>query len=327
MEYIALLGPTGVGKTQILLDLNQQFPNVFEVVSVDSVQVFKHMNIGSAKPSQEELAKLPHHLIDVVMPHEHYDVALFCQQAAHAIQIIRKKGKLPILCGGTMLYMKSFIQGLSSMPQVSGTAKEIVLGYFNQGLSYAWSCLYQWDPLSAGHINRHDKQRIQRALEVYVETGMPLSTWHEHHKSPVFPKQDSHGLILGLLPKNRDQIKSRIEKRFLNMIHKGLIEECQNIIESSPVRLNLNHPSMRAIGYRQVYDFILGNIDKQTMIDKAVVATRQYAKRQFTWLRNWTVPTQYIESPDEAKRLLADRIRRYLSAHHVPSVSDRSTVV
>ena len=309
MDYIAFLGPTGFGKTALLFALQEQLGDVFEVVSVDSVQVYKGLDIGSAKPTAEEHMRLKHHLIDLIMPHEVFDVHAFCQKAHAAILDIKQRGKIPILSGGTMLYAHSFVHGISAIAKVSEGAKEVAAAYCAMGNQHAWNRLNQWDAQACKRIQVNDTQRIQRAPEVFIETGKPLTYWQQQapkHKTAL------KGLHIAALPENREALRNTIVERFHAMLKAGMLDELRLALKKSPVALTSTMPSMRSIGYRQAYAYLKGQIEYKSMIDNAIVASQRYMKRQLTWLRSWSHPATFVSTQDQAQKLLKNTLTKLL---------------
>lgn len=274
------MGPTACGKTDLAIRLCEKFP--FEIISVDSAMVYRGLNIGTAKPDVSILEKIPHHLIDIREPNQTYSAADFCEDVAQSVNKIFNKGKHPLLVGGTMLYFKALQQGLSTLPSADPIIREKIL---NEALNLGWPALYlelkKVDPISAAKIHPNDPQRIERALEVYYLTGKPLSQHFVEEKE----KLSFNYFSVGLFPENRLYLHQRIEQRFKQMMAEGWIEEVKNLLASK--RLDFSSPAMRMVGYRQIAEYLQNKIDKKTMIEKGIVATRQLAKRQMTWLRHW----------------------------------------
>ncbi len=276
---ICVLGPTASGKTALALQLVKALP--FEIISVDSALVYKDMNIGTAKPTAEVLAAAPHRLIDFLDPREPYSAARFCADAQREITDIVTQGHIPLLVGGTMLYFRALLQGMASMPSADQAVRD-ALG--REAEQSGWQVLHgelmRVDPLAASRIHPNDPQRIQRALEVYRISGKPISSWH-NDSSYVFPY---HVVLLGLIPSDRAVLHERIAMRFAQMLEAGFIEEVQQLYARGD--LNLSMPLMRAVGYRQVWEYLEGKATYEQMREKTIIATRQLAKRQMTWLRN-----------------------------------------
>jgi tRNA dimethylallyltransferase len=277
---LCLMGPTASGKTALAVELVQQLP--LEIVSIDSAMIYRGMDVGSAKPSADVLARAPHHLIDCLDPPESYSAAQCCEDVHALCQEIIARGHIPLLTGGTMLYFRALQQGLSSLPEADASIRESLLATAEkQGWAYMHAQLAQVDPVSAKRIHPHDTQRIQRALEVYQLTQVPLSDlWNE--------PQSAHAwryVNWVIMPEDRAWLHTRIATRFQQMLADGFIEEVEQLIKTWP--LSLSNPSMRCVGYRQVFQYLQGEMDKQSLLDKGIAATRQLAKRQLTWLRHW----------------------------------------
>ncbi len=277
---IFIMGPTASGKTGLALALAETFP--VEIISVDSALVYQGMDIGTAKPSAEELAACPHHLIDFLDPREPYSAARFRQDALRLMDEITARGKIPLLVGGTMLYYRALEQGLSQLPEADNEIRTRLNHEMKEhGLQYLHQRLADIDPESAQRIHATDPQRIQRALEVYELTGKSLSDHYREQEEYQLPYRV---LRLALLPAERASLHRRIEKRFDDMLANGLIEEVQRLYERGD--LDPSMPSIRAVGYRQVWACLEGEYDEEALHHKGIVATRQLAKRQMTWLRS-----------------------------------------
>ena len=281
---ILLMGPTASGKTAVAMDLAQHFP--VELVSVDSAQVFRDMNIGTAKPDAETLKTYPHHLIDLISPEEAYSAARFRQDVLKVMAEIIARGKTPLLVGGTMLYFKTLLEGLAELPQACPeTRMDIDLQADSQGWPAVHAELARVDPETAARLHPTDSQRIQRALEVYRLSGRPMSELFAESQTQK-PPYDF--LSLGLLPSDRAVLHARIAERFDAMLQAGLEDEVHAL--RAKYQLHLNLPSMRCVGYRQVWEAMDGIIPRVEMRDRGIYATRQLAKRQITWLSNTLKP-------------------------------------
>jgi tRNA dimethylallyltransferase len=275
------MGPTAVGKSAIAMQLAKKINT--ELISVDSAMVYREMNIGTAKPTAKELKEIPHHLINIRDPKESYSAADFCHDANIVIKKILTKNKVPILVGGTMLYFKTLQFGLDEMPSADKNIREKIS---QQAKKIGWPALHEKlkkiDPIAAEKIHANDAQRIQRALEVYEITGKPISDLHQ-------PKQKSNSEVdfinIAIMPTDRNKLHQRIEQRFQKMLDQGLVEEVRKLFNRGD--LNPDLPSMRAVGYRQVWQYLTGKLSYEEMIEKAIAATRQLAKRQLTWLKSW----------------------------------------
>jgi tRNA dimethylallyltransferase len=275
-----LMGPTAAGKTALACELVQQYP--FEIISVDSAMIYRDMNIGTAKPSAEELEVAPHHLIDIKDPTDSYSAAQFCADTFSLVESFKQQGKIPLLVGGTMMYFNALQKGLSTLPEASPELREQLEA---EAAQKGWDALHQklmqLDPKSAARIHAHDAQRIQRALEVYYLTGTTLSDFLAQKKEGP----DYQFINLILFPEKRAWLHERIAQRFDQMLEQGFIDEVKKLKEKW--QLNATMPAMRCVGYRQALEYLSGDYDYATMRDKGIAATRQLAKRQLTWLRHW----------------------------------------
>jgi tRNA dimethylallyltransferase len=280
-RVIFLLGPTASGKTDLALALASRFP--VEIVSVDSAQVYRGMDIGTAKPDAATLARFPHHLIDLIDPTEAYSAARFCRDAQAAIGAVHARGAVPLLTGGTMLYARALMQGLSSLPPADPAVREQLESRAREiGWPGMHALLAIHDPATAARLKPNDAQRIQRALEVWQLTGSPLSALQTMADSPVqFPYRS---LLLGLMPAERAQLHQRIATRFTQMLSRGLVDELEALRRG--FALTPEMPSMRCVGYRQAWEFLDGRSNWRSLTEKGIAATRQLAKRQMTWLRS-----------------------------------------
>ena len=280
-KALFLLGPTASGKTALAMHLADRFP--VEIVSVDSALVYRDMNIGTAKPNFETLRAYPHHLLDLIDPQETYSVARFCSDALRVMSQIITRGRIPLLVGGTMLYVKALFEGLSNLPEGDAVVRATLEARAGQlGWPAMHAELAQIDPPTAARLKPTDAQRIQRALEVFHLTGSPISALQTRATRPHdFPYAS---LQIGLTAGERSVLHERIAARFDAMLDAGLIEEVISLRRR--YQLAAEMPSMRCVGYRQTWQFLEGEIDKKELREKAIVATRQLAKRQLTWLRS-----------------------------------------
>jgi len=281
------MGPTASGKTAVSLELTLRLP--LEIVSVDSAQVFRDMDIGTAKPDRATLDEFPHHLIDLISPEESYSAARFRADALRVMADITARGKIPLLTGGTMLYFKALRDGLSDLPQADTELRRAIDAEARQR---GWPALHaelaQCDPAAAARLKPTDAQRIQRALEVVRLTGAPLAESLARKTDTGTPFR----LIqIALLPSDRAALHDRIAQRFDAMLAAGLIDEV--IALRRKYRLDAALPSMRCVGYRQAWEFLEGGCDRAALREKGIAATRQLAKRQLTWLRSWPEVTAY----------------------------------
>jgi len=272
------MGPTAAGKTDLAIEIAKHYP--VEIISVDSALVYRGMNIGTAKPEADVLQQYPHHLVDIIEPTDTYSVGEFRQDALVLMKDISSRGKVPLLVGGTMLYFKALQQGLSDLPKADSNIRAKLDTEIKQyGLSHLHDRLADVDPVSAKRIHINDPQRLQRALEVYEITGKSLTEL-------TATKEDSlpyRVIKIILSPFNRRVLHQRIESRYKVMMENGFIDEVKSLFENENCHPDL--PAIRAVGYRQAWAYLSGEYDQDTLVDKAVIATRQMAKRQLTWLR------------------------------------------
>ena len=286
-----------------------------EIISVDSALVYRGMDIGTAKPSSEELATVPHHLINILDPTQSYSAAQFAQDAARLITEINARGKLALLVGGTMLYFKALIEGIDAMPAAS---PEIRTAIDNEAAQLGWPAMHaqlaQVDAITAARLSPNDSQRIQRALEVYRSSGLPISSFHqkydrkEHIAGIEYAQSATNHIanipIISLEPSSRVWIHERIAQRLEQMLSAGLVDEVRQLKARSDLHLDL--PSMRCVGYRQAWEMLDGKSSEAEFKDKSLAATRQLAKRQITWQRSMQPPTfnKYViaaNSPNAAQ--------------------------
>ena len=293
---IFLMGPTASGKTDLAIQLRQQLP--VEVISVDSALIYRGMDIGTAKPSKAEQALAPHRLIDICDPAESYSAANFRTDALREMQEISAQGKIPLLVGGTMLYYKALLEGLSPLPSADEKVRSEIEA---KAALIGWDGLHQElskiDPISAQRINPNDSQRINRALEVFYLTGKTL-TELTAQKGEALPYDI---LQFAIAPEQREVLHLRIEQRFHKMIELGFQQEVEKLYRRPD--LNENLPSIRCVGYRQMWEYLRGDYDHDEMVFRGICATRQLAKRQITWLRGWTSPIQWLDSLQPAQAL------------------------
>lgn len=275
---IFLLGATATGKTAVAIELIKKLP--MEIISVDSALIYRHMNIGTAKPNEKELAAAPHRLIDIVDPWERYSVSRFIEDAKQNITEIQSRGKIPLLIGGTMMYYKALEFGLSDMPSASPELRHKLEQRASQD---GWEVLHEElrkvDPSSASRIHPNDPQRIQRALEVWYSSGKTMTQWHAEELKPAMA-----AIKFGLFPEKREVLHKRISDRYTMMLELGFVEEVEKLRAMPGMTAEL--PSMRCVGYRQVWQYLDGEDSFDTMMDKGLAATRQLAKRQITWMRS-----------------------------------------
>lgn len=279
---VFLMGPTASGKSKLAVELAQRLNG--EIISVDSALVYRGMDIGTAKPTLAERRGIPHHLIDIFDPSESYSTGQFKSQALQLMAEITQRGRLPILVGGTMLYFNALAGGLNELPESDPAIRaKLDEELMRLGKAALHQRLATIDPLAAARIHPNDPQRIQRALEVYELTGKPLSTFFDAEKQAEIPYRVFKVIVA---PAERKTLHELIAQRFNIMINNGFIEEVEGLRNRGD--LTEKHPSMRTLGYRQIWAYLDGEYDKPTMMDKGIAATRQLAKRQFTWLRRET---------------------------------------
>jgi len=276
---ICLMGPTASGKTDLAVELAESLP--LDIVSVDSAMVYRGLDIGTAKPGPDVLARAPHRLIDICDPAESYSAARFRDDATREVEAIHAAGRIPLLVGGTGLYFRTFEQGLSALPGASHHIRQRIKEEARQcGWAAMHARLAEVDPASAERIHPNDPQRLQRALEVYELTGRPLSECWETNQGEPGPYR---WLKLVVAPSDRAVLRERAASRFHAMIEAGLLDEVSALYNRGDLHENL--PAMRLVGYRQVWRYLAGQLDYSDMITHAIVATRQLAKRQLTWFR------------------------------------------
>ena len=276
------MGPTASGKTALSVQLAHALGG--EIISVDSALVFKGMDIGTAKPTLEERGGIPHHLIDILDPSESFSTGQFRTRALALMDEISRRGKIPILVGGTMLYFNALLNGLAVLPEANSAIRAKLDQDLKQlGKDALYQRLAQIDPLAAARIHPNDPQRIQRALEVYEISGKPLSSFFNADQGEDLPYQK---IKLIIAPPDRKILHDIIAQRFRNMLEQGFINEVKTLYLRGDLTEKM--PSIRAVGYRQVWTYLQGEDDLETMTEKAIIATRQLAKRQFTWLRRET---------------------------------------
>lgn len=274
------MGPTASGKSALAMALAERFDG--EIVTVDSAQVYRGMDIGTAKPAASERARIPHHLVDILEPTDAYSAARFVRDALAAMAAVRARSRMPILAGGTMLYFKALTEGLSALPQSDPAVRaHLDARAAREGWPALHAELAGVDPVTAARLPPTDAQRIQRALEVYATTGQPLSVLQGRRESA----HDALGpmIAIALLPASRVRLHEAIARRFDAMLAAGLVDELRGLRERYALVPQL--PSMRCVGYRQAWEFLDGAIDATQLRDKGIAATRQLAKRQLTWLR------------------------------------------
>ncbi|WP_294954816.1 tRNA (adenosine(37)-N6)-dimethylallyltransferase MiaA [uncultured Gilliamella sp.] len=295
-KIISLMGPTASGKTAFAMALADKYP--IDIISVDSALIYRGMDIGTAKPTQDEQKQYPHKLIDICDPAQSYSAANFRHDAIVEIENSLKNGRIPLLVGGTMLYFKALIEGLSPLPAADSEIRQQIEEKANR---LGWQAIHEdlkkVDPVSAKRIHPNDPQRLNRALEVYLITGKSLTELTEQSGEalPYDIKQ------FAIMPQDRTELHQRIEQRFLQMLDQGFEDEVKTLMQRSDLHLNL--PSIRCVGYRQMWEYLTGDVSYDEMVFKGICATRQLAKRQITWLRGWQQPITWLNS-DNSETML-----------------------
>lgn len=288
---IFLMGPTASGKTDLAIRLRQMLP--VEVISVDSALIYKGMDIGTAKPSQAELAAAPHRLIDILDPAESYSVMNFREDALREMAEITAQGKIPLLVGGTMLYYKALLDGLSPLPSADPAIRaEIEAKAEKLGWQALHQALLNIDPIAGARINPNDSQRINRALEVFYISGKTMTELTEQQGEAI-----PYDIVqFAIAPQDRAVLHQRIEQRFHKMIELGFEQEVRCLFERGDLHPEL--PSIRCVGYRQMWEYLEGKVSLDDAVYKGICATRQLAKRQITWLRGWQSELTWLDSLD-----------------------------
>ena len=305
---VFLMGPTASGKTGLAVEMCQRFP--LEIISVDSALVYRGMDIGTAKPDRETLELAPHRLVDIRDPAESYSAAEFREDALREMKQITAAGKVPLLVGGTMLYFRALEQGLSRLPSADPVVRKQLE---QQAAEIGWPAMHgilrEKDPQAAARIHPNDPQRVQRALEVISISGRTMS---ELQAKTSGDKLDFRLLKIIISPEPRSVLHQRIEKRFDAMIDAGFVDEMKRLFARSDLKAGM--PSMRAVGYRQAWEWLQGKITFEEMREKTIFATRQLAKRQLTWLRQEGASVWYDLQTDSAKREVFELLGGFLEA-------------
>lgn len=296
------MGPTASGKTDIAVQLVSQLP--CEIISVDSAMVYRGMDIGTAKPGADILKIAPHRLLDIRDPSDAYSTGQFRTDALHEIDDVLSKHKTPLLVGGTMLYFNTLQKGIAELPQANATVREYILQEAN---THGWKVLHQRlqkiDPIAAQRIHPNDPQRIQRALEVYEITGQSLTALYQQNNHVSLPY---HVVNIALAPTDRSLLHRNIEQRFGLMLQQGFVNEVEKLFSRHELTPDL--PALRAVGYRQVWNYLAGILTYEAMQEQSIIATRQLAKRQLTWLRSWE-KVNWFASEDDTR---LDKILSFL---------------
>ena len=299
---ITLMGPTASGKTDLAVWLCERFP--LEIISVDSALVYRDMDIGTAKPDAATLAQAPHHLIDLLPPTEAYSAGRFKKDALLLIEAIHKRGRIPLLAGGTMLYFRALQGGLDDLPPADPALRaELEARAAKEGWPALHAELTRLDPETGARLKPNDSQRIQRALELCLSTGAPMSTL----LAVQSPRPEVNWLEFALFPADRTWLHQRINLRFQQMLDNGLVDELANLRARYPLTAEMT--SMRCVGYRQAWQFLDGEIDAATLYAQGAAASRQLAKRQLTWLRSWASATKLEPAVPDVRDTLARQIQ------------------
>jgi tRNA dimethylallyltransferase len=305
---ILLMGPTASGKTAVAVQLAASLP--CEIISVDSALVYKGMDIGTAKPDAETLARAPHHLINLIEPHESYSAARFRDDALTLMREITERGNIPLLVGGTMLYFKALVEGLNDLPEADSTIRLIIETMADEeGWPAVHEKLRKVDPETAARLEPNDAQRIQRALEIYYIAGKSMTDLLKKPKYVYFPYTP---IRIALLPGDRAVLHERIALRFEKMLDAGLVDELRALRDDYALEPDM--PSMRCVGYRQAWDFLGDRISRAELLEQGIAATRQLAKRQLTWLRSTDNLTEFDCLAENVGDLVLEYIRRELEA-------------
>ncbi|NYT60105.1 tRNA (adenosine(37)-N6)-dimethylallyltransferase MiaA [Alcaligenaceae bacterium] len=305
LPVICLAGPTAAGKSAATLALAQRWP--IEVIVMDSATIYRGMDIGTAKPSKQEQATMPHHLLDILDPVERYSAAQFQNDAGELISQIQDRGNLPLICGGTMLYYKALREGLNELPAADPVIRAAI---DHEAQACGWPELHrqlsEFDPVTAARLAPNDSQRLQRAIEIYRASGRPMSAW----LTDARPKQENmqQFVTLSLEPSDRLALHARIAARYHTMLEEGLLEEVRTLHARSDLDIGL--PSVRCVGYRQLWDYLDGRVSVEQAIEQAVAATRQLAKRQLTWLRSQPERQTVDCLATDATMQIVDRVAR-----------------
>jgi tRNA dimethylallyltransferase len=301
------MGPTASGKTQLAMDLAEQLP--IELISVDSAQVFRDMDIGTAKPDAATLARFPHRLIDIISPEERYSAAQFRRDALREMAEISARGRIPLLVGGTMLYFKALREGLAELPAADPALRaEIDSMAAARGWPAVHAELARVDPASAARLKPTDAQRLQRALEIVRLTGQPVDALYAAQQAEPLPYRL---LSLALLPGERSVLHQRISQRFEAMLQMGLVEEVGMLRRKYQLHANL--PAMRCVGYRQVWEMLEGQLPRQELCERGIYATRQLAKRQLTWLRSMADIETFDPLQANCSTAVSQRVQSFLA--------------
>ena len=302
---IFLMGPTASGKTALAVSLVERFP--LEIISVDSALVYRGMDIGTAKPDAATLSRAPHHLLDIRDPTDAYSAAAFCDDARRLMADIVARGRVPLLVGGTMLYFRALLRGLDDLPRADAALRKKLEA---EAAARGWPALHadlaKVDPVTAARLAPNDSQRIGRALEIFQLAGTPMSALLDRAQSEL----PYRVLQLALIPSDRAVLHQRIAARFDTMLAEGLLDEVETLRRDYALKPDL--PAMRAVGYRQAWAYLDGDIDMKALREQGIAATRQLAKRQLTWLRSWADVVVLDSLAEDVDAQATTRVARHL---------------
>lgn len=303
-RVVLLMGPTASGKTALGIEIAKALKG--EVISVDSALVYRGMDIGTAKPDMEERQGIKHHLIDIIDPSESFSAGQFREQTLKLINEVSSRGKTPVLVGGTMLYFHVLLNGIAQLPEADNTIRRQI---DQQAKSSGWKALHEQlrkiDPKAANRIHQNDTQRIQRALEVYRASGKTQSAWLEEQAKQPLP---FNAVKFAIVPGNRVELHHKISLRMDLMLNKGFLDEVRLLFERGDLAANM--PAIRSVGYRQAWSYLEGKYDETTFREKAIIATRQLAKRQFTWLRQQSDTMRFEMGENQALAKVLEEFNR-----------------
>ena len=303
-RVVLLMGPTASGKTALGIEIAKALKG--EVISVDSALVYRGMDIGTAKPDMEERQGIKHHLIDIIDPSESFSAGQFREQTLKLINEVSRRGKTPVLVGGTMLYFHVLLNGIAQLPEADNTIRRQI---DQQAKSSGWKALHEQlrkiDPKAANRIHQNDTQRIQRALEVYRASGKTQSAWLEEQAKQPLP---FNAVKFAIVPGNRVELHHKISLRMDLMLNNGFLDEVRLLFERGDLVANM--PAIRSVGYRQAWSYLEGEYDETTFREKAIIATRQLAKRQFTWLRQQSDTMRFEMGENQALEKVIEEFNR-----------------
>lgn len=302
------MGPTASGKTAASICIAQEIG--CEIISVDSALVYRGMDIGTAKPDETERQGIPHHLIDIIEPNDVFSAGAFRDRALSLIQEIQERGKIPLLAGGTMLYFNTLFNGLARLPSANPEVRaEIEAEAQQKGWKFMHALLHSFDPESAGRIHPNDPQRIQRAIEVYRVSGKTLTQFRSESVDETLPFSQ---IKMVITPKERSTLHQKISDRFHLMLEQGFMAEVEQLLIRGDLKPDM--PSMRTVGYRQAWQYLRGEMDYQEMVERAIIATRQLAKRQYTWLRKQEDAGYYFSDDKNMLSLMLSELKSRLNS-------------